>query len=74
MKQPWSTPQLVELARSDPQEAVLIACKSALVKTGPQTQEAGCQHPPSTSPCGPAVAGAHVNANVCFACDSLAAS
>ena len=75
MKQPWSTPQLVELARSDPQEAVLIACKAAASGTTPHNIAAGCQNPGSGSPCGPAVPGAGLNAFTrCLTCDALASS
>jgi hypothetical protein len=41
-KNEWTTPELIVLVRSKPEEAVLTACKGAQAPTGPLAQVYGC--------------------------------
>ena len=69
MKKPWITPQLVLLMRGRPDEAVLIACKSAPNLNNdiaPSTYHGGC-HQSLNGTTGS-------NGVVCDACKALAAS
>ena len=43
MKKTWITPQLIELVRGAPEEAVLTACKTTGNVGGPQATDIGCQ-------------------------------
>jgi hypothetical protein len=46
-KKQWQTPQLISLVRRDPQEAVLVVCKTWTDAAGsvPSTGFAGCNEP-----------------------------
>jgi hypothetical protein len=46
---PWSTPQLIVLARGRPEEHVLAACKGN--NTGPNQVDANCLQPNLCSVC-----------------------
>jgi len=39
----WTTPTLVTLARGEPQEAILTACKSETVRGGPNEILQSCE-------------------------------
>ena len=71
----WSTPQLINLVRGRPEEAMLIACKSAPASSGPDNTFNACAYGRGLSgPCGPSASGVSLNAILCFQCDTLTAS
>jgi len=41
-KEVWTTPTLVTLARGEPQEAILLVCKSGTQVTGPNGYFSAC--------------------------------
>ena len=41
-KRAWSTPELIVLVRSGPEEAVLVVCKQSHGGAGPQLYDTGC--------------------------------
>ena len=47
----WSRPQLVAIARSKPEEAVLIVCKGAPGGNGPSANDGGCLVPGTCAVC-----------------------
>jgi hypothetical protein len=47
MQKAWVKPQLVVLARNQPEEAVLLACKVWNGSSGPNYYDARCNHPVS---------------------------
>jgi hypothetical protein len=85
MKRTWTTPQLVELVRGTPEEAVLIACKTAGLPgaglsgtaASPSTAAFGCMQTP-TAPvgsCGPSAPNGSLSAVVaCVSCNTAASS
>ena len=59
-KQPWGSPQLIVLVRGMPEEAVLVACKTILLASGPLVGASACglSRAPTggremNAPCGP---------------------
>ncbi len=52
MKRHWRRPELVVLVRSQPEELVLVGCKSSLITEGPEVQDNRCFYHPDY-PCGP---------------------
>ena len=42
MKKTWQAPQLIILARSNPEEAVLDTCKTVNLQTSPGNWDDGC--------------------------------
>jgi len=71
---PWHTPQLVELVRGRPEEALLQICKTASPGAGPTDSDAGCFSQAAGGPCGPSPSGVHLNAIICSVCSATAAS
>jgi len=46
MKGAWEKPELIVLARSKPEEAVLQGCKAVTGFTGPNDANTGCKQAP----------------------------
>jgi len=75
----WTRPQLIQLLRSSPEEAVLAACKTSQTGTGPRTEATFCNTmavfgPPGLGSCGPVAPSGHINALICAACSAPTAS
>ena len=62
-KTPWQQPQLLVMARSRPEEAVLTACKES-AQSGPKTVQSGCM----------SAVKYEEKKSVCFDCDNLVVS
>ena len=73
-KKTWLTPQLVELVRGTPEEAVLTVCKSGELETHPHGGFLGCQNVPAGPSCGPVAPTGHINADVCSPCSGQSCS
>jgi hypothetical protein len=48
VKKEWKTPELIVLVRSNPEEAVLTACKNSTVSSGTSDWFANCSYGPGT--------------------------
>jgi hypothetical protein len=75
----WTTPQLIQLLRSTPEEAVLTACKTGQTGTGPETYASACNrmadfNGPGLASCGPVAPSGHINALICSSCSAPTAS
>ncbi len=74
MKKPWNTPQLIELVRGRPEEAILAACKDGGAGVSPFGEWNNCNQSPSFRACGPVAPTAGINAIPCVTCSLLSAS
>lgn len=50
-KKAWKTPELIILVRSNPEEAVLAACKGSQVSSGPSYTDLQCNMGPANDLC-----------------------
>ena len=71
----WTKPQLIQLLRRSPEEAVLVACKTGATGTGPETYAGACGstpglHSPGLGSCGPVAPSGHINAFICASCNA----
>ena len=73
-KKTWLTPQLVELVRGTPEEAVLTTCKSVEAGTNPHGSFSGCRSVPAGAGCGPVAPTGHINAITCQPCSGESSS
>jgi hypothetical protein len=58
-KKNWDTPQLIVLARSKPEEALLVGCKHFEIEATPGASVGGCTNPltpPACQDCSLAIA------------------
>lgn len=51
VKEEWKTPELIALVRNNPEEAVLVDCKTIGVGSGPTGLDSGCRYIPSCLAC-----------------------
>ena len=71
----WSRPQLIQLVRGSPEDAVLTTCKTDLAGQYPSGFYTGCNHLGDGGPaCGPAAPTGHINAFLCQACSAPVSS
>jgi uncharacterized protein (UPF0371 family) len=49
VKKTWTTPELIVLVRSKPEEGVLAVCKSGMSHTGNAGTDSSCRY--SSAPC-----------------------
>jgi hypothetical protein len=74
-KRAWDRPQLIELVRGRPEEAILTSCKDGGQGVSPHGYWNNCNESAATGPaCGLSGSTASINAYSCVACSTISAS